>query len=69
MGNMYIKGLYKLDELDGNNLENPEDLEENEKGDQILRSEFDRPLNDLNSKKAVKVNKIPQKLRTEIIIS
>lgn len=56
-----IEGLYKA-ELVENHLENQEEIDEDERGDPILKSEFDRALKDLDLQKSVEVDEISPEL-------
>ena len=58
----HIEELYQGKELDGHVVEREEEVDEDEMGDTILRSEFDRALKDLSKNKAPGIDDIPSEL-------
>jgi len=62
----YIEGLYWGEEMGQDIIEEEAMVDEDNIGDPILRSEFDRALKDLNSGKAVGIDEIPAELLRSI---
>ena len=58
----YIEELYGGNELENGVIEEEEEVEEDEMGETILRSEFKRALKDLNCRKAPGIDGIPVEL-------